>query len=125
VTVDHGLVGIKVDVCSATSVADWICVDEAEEVARVSSCEVCIADNCVDCVEALPCSEVEEVSDDESTCHAGHDQIQPVFVGSTEQTMSDEHVRMLFHWSSKHPIKACQQGSLTHKDDNVRCSSKP
>jgi hypothetical protein len=103
VTVDHGLVGFKVDVCSAASVVEWVCVEEAEEEDRVSSCELCNAKACVDCVAEVPSSEVEEVSDEESTC-----QIQPVFVGSTEQTMSDVHVRMVFHWSSKHPIKACQ-----------------
>ena len=39
VIVDHGLVGIKVDVCSAAAVAKGVCV----ELMRVSSCEASVA----------------------------------------------------------------------------------
>lgn len=97
-TVDHGFVGINVDVCSGATVVDCVCVTATVDEARVSSCKVSDAGSwelyCDVCVAWTPTSEVEGVSEEESTCH---DQIHPVFVGSTEQTMSDVQVRMVFH----------------------------
>lgn len=99
-TVDQGLLGTKVDVCSGNRVDEpvWTVADSEAETSRVAlgtdaSREVA-ADNVVAASEGMI-----------SACHV---QIHPVFVGSTEQIISDVHVRMVFHLSSKHPVAASQ-----------------
>jgi hypothetical protein len=101
VTVDQGLLGTSVDVCSGSRVDDSVwdvgTTDDPEsevelgtEFSIVVSADVVIV-----------------ASDDMvSACHV---QIHPVFVGSTEQIISDVHVRIVFHLSSKHPKTPSQR----------------
>jgi hypothetical protein len=93
-TVDQGLLGTNVDVCSGNKVNDSVSVVVATD-AGASELELCTASMVVVAAEVLV-----EASDSPSACHV---QIQPVFEGSTEQIISDAHVRIVFHLSSKHP----------------------
>lgn len=89
------MLGTKVDVCSGSRVDDSVCVLEAidDSESRVGAG---IVSTCVVAAEIV----VEASDGMASACHV---QIHPVFVGSTEQIMSEVQVRIVFHLSSKHP----------------------
>lgn len=90
------MLGTKVDVCSGSRVDDSVCVLEAMIVDSESRVGVGIVATCVVAAEIV----VEASDGMPSACHV---QIHPVFVGSTEQIMSEVQVRIVFHLSSKHP----------------------
>lgn len=101
VTVDQGLLGTSVDVCSGSRVDDSVW-DVGTTNDPESEVEVGTEFSIVGSADVVIVAEDGMVS----ACHV---QIHPVFVGSTEQIISDVHVRIVFHLSSKHPETPSQR----------------
>lgn len=119
-TVDHGFVGVSVVVSSTTVELCVIGVTE-ELVAKEELLEA--TSSTATYVEAAALSKDDEAEAEagaavESEVSACQGQIQPVFSGSTEHTMSDVQLRMVFHESFQHPVSSSKSASSMFGDES-------